>query len=180
MVRPIGTQRKAPGPPASKRRWKEADHDRHTHPARRGKAGREPRAKAVPQDAGCDLRDLGRFLLLGLAIFAVTRGPSRGELRQAYWEQVVDYYSEQYQMMAGARSEAQAAHWQAVINHYAQQYELIANASRQPAAQAVVNPVARQEELLANASRQPAAQDEAAHWQAVVNYYEQQWEMRTR
>jgi hypothetical protein len=102
---------------------------------------------------------LGLFIgaLVGLALFAITAGPSRAELEQAHWEQVVDYYSEQYQVMADARAEAEAAHWEEVINYYAQQYE-----------------------LMRTAQSSPATDRETAHWEAVVDYYEQQWEMRTK
>lgn len=94
--------------------------------------------------------------LLSLALFALTAGPSRAELEQARWEQVVDYYSEQYQVMADARAEAEAAHWEEVINHYSRQYE-----------------------LMGIAQSAPATDRQAAHWEAVVDYYEKQWEMRT-
>jgi hypothetical protein len=102
---------------------------------------------------------LGLFIavLLGLGLFALVGGPSRAELEQARWEQVVDYYSEQYQVMADARAEAEAAHWEEVINHYARQYE-----------------------LMRNAQSVPASDGQEAHWEAVVNYYEQQWEMRAK
>ena len=96
-------------------------------------------------------------VLLGLALFALTAGPSRAELEQARWEQVVDYYSAQYQAMGEARAETQAAHWEEVVNHYARQYELMRTA---PSA--------------------PATNREAAHWGAVVDYYAQQWEMRAK
>ncbi|MGH8959320.1 MAG: hypothetical protein ACRDVK_11695 [Acidimicrobiia bacterium] len=94
--------------------------------------------------------------VIGWAVFA-NLGPSRAELEQAHWEQVVDYYSNQYQVMADTRARTEAAHWQEVINHYARQYELIANATRQP-----------------------AAPNGPAHWEAVVDYYEQQWELRSK
>ena len=102
---------------------------------------------------------LGLFIavLLGLGLFALIGGPSRAELEQTHWEQVVDYYSEQYQVMADARAEAEAAHWEEVINYYAQQYE-----------------------LMRTAQSSPATDRETAHWEAVVDYYEQQWEMRTK
>ena len=96
-------------------------------------------------------------VLVGLGLFAVFGGPSRAELEQAHWEQVVDYYSAQYQVMSEARAATEAAHWEEVVNHYARQYE-----------------------LMRTAQSAPAADREAAHWQAVVDYYEQQWEMRTR
>lgn len=96
-------------------------------------------------------------VLLGLALFAITAGPSRAELEQARWEQVVDHYSEQYQVMSEARAAAEAAHWAEVINHYARQYELIGNVQSAP-----------------------ASSSQAAHGEAVVDYYEQQWETRNR
>lgn len=95
--------------------------------------------------------------LLGWGLFALVGGPSPAELEQAHWEQVVDYYSAQYQVMTEARAAAEAAHWVEIVNHYARQYELIANAQSAP-----------------------ATDREAAHWEAVVDYYEQQWEIRTR
>ncbi len=93
--------------------------------------------------------------LLGLTLFAITAGPSRAELEQAHWEQVVDYYSAQYQLMTDARATAEAAHWEEVVDHYARQYELMANA-------------------------QGASASGSAHWAAVVEFYEQQWEMRAK
>ena len=95
--------------------------------------------------------------LVGLGLFALFGGPSRAELEQAHWEEVVDYYSAQYQVLAEARAAAEAAHWVEVVNHYARQYE-----------------------LMANAQSASATDREAAHWEAVVDYYEQQWEMRTK
>ena len=97
-------------------------------------------------------------VLAGLALFAALRGPSRAELEQARWEQVVDYYSERYQVMNDARARAESAHWAEVINHYAGQYELLQNAQ----------------------SGSPASELENAHWEAVVDYYEQQWELRAK
>ena len=96
-------------------------------------------------------------VLVGSGLFALLGGPSRTELEQARWEQVVDHYSARYQVMSEARASAEAAHWEEVANHYARQYELMRNA------QSAV-----------------AGDPEAAHWQAVVDYHEQQWEMRTR
>ncbi|HEY3427914.1 MAG TPA: hypothetical protein VGK83_04510 [Acidimicrobiia bacterium] len=93
--------------------------------------------------------------LLSLALFALTAGPSRAELEQARWEQVVDYYSAQYQVITDARAAAEAAHWVEVVNQYARQYE-----------------------LMRTAQSAPATDRQAAHWEAVVDYYEQQWEMR--
>jgi hypothetical protein len=90
-------------------------------------------------------------ILVGWALFN-DFGPSREQLNEDHWEQVVDYYSEQYEAMTEARARVEAAHWQDVIGHYARQYELIANAASQP-----------------------AAQDDVERWQAVVDYYEQQW-----
>lgn len=96
-------------------------------------------------------------VLLSLGLFAITAGPSRAELEQARWEQVVDYYSAQYQVIIDARAAAETAHWVEVVNHYARQYELM------PTAQSA-----------------PATDRGATHWEAVVDYYEQQWGMRTR
>ena len=96
-------------------------------------------------------------VLVGSGLFALLGGPSRTELEQARWEQVVDHYSARYQVMTEARATAEAAHWGEVVNHYARQYQLML------AAQSVA-----------------ATDREAAHWQAVVDYHEQQWEMRTR
>lgn len=90
-------------------------------------------------------------VLVGWLVFT-SPGPSRAELEQARWQQVVDYYERQYQTMAGAQAPKEAAHWQDVINHYARQYELIANASSRP-----------------------ATDTQSAHWEAVVDYYEQRW-----
>ncbi|HJU52567.1 MAG TPA: hypothetical protein VJ815_09560 [Acidimicrobiia bacterium] len=101
---------------------------------------------------------LGLFIaaLLGLVLFAITGRPNRSELEQTRWDQVVDYYTDQYQVMAETRSRVEAARWQDVVNHYARQYELIAGSAQQ------------------------APRDEAAHWQAVVNHYEQQWELTSK
>jgi hypothetical protein len=95
-------------------------------------------------------------LLVGWALFN-NFGPSPEELEQAHWEQVVDYYSQQYQVMADTQARAEAAHWQEVVNHYARQYELIATAA--PGT---------------------APRNDALHWQAVADYYEKLWEVRTR
>jgi|GEM_PF-6196257 len=95
--------------------------------------------------------------LVGLGLFALVGGPSRAQLEQAHWEQVVDYYSEQYQVMTEARAAAEAAYWEEVVNHYT-----------------------RQNELMRTAQSAPATDREAAHWEAVVDYYEQQWEMRAK
>ena len=92
-------------------------------------------------------------VLVGWLVFT-SAGPSRTELEQARWQQVVDYYERQYQTMADTQARKEAAYWQDVINHYARQYELIADASSKPAT------------------------DQSAHWEAVVDYYEQQWELR--
>ena len=103
----------------------------------------------------------GKIIVLTLVIGVLvgwvfaSAGPSRAELEQARWQQVVDYYGLQYQTMADAQARTEAAHWQDVINHYARQYELMANASSKPAT-----------------ARQPA------HWEAVVDYYEQRWELQ--
>jgi hypothetical protein len=123
-----------------------------------------PVADQQPTESGPRGLNKGRFVILGLligvlagfALFAALRGPSRAELEQARWEQVVDYYSEQYQVMADTQQEIEAAHWDQVINHYGRQYELMGNAQIAPASD-------RQE----------------AHWEAVVDYHEQQWDMRT-
>jgi uncharacterized protein HemX len=93
-------------------------------------------------------------VLVGGVVFA-SSGSSRAELEQARWQQVVDYYEQQYQMMADTRARNEAAYWQDVINHYARQYALIAEASSTP-----------------------ATDRQSAHWEAVVDYYEQQWELR--
>lgn len=60
--------------------------------------------------------------LLGLALFAMTSGPSRAELEQARWQQVVDYHVDRYQLMTGARPES--AHWESVVDYYEQQWEM--------------------------------------------------------
>ncbi len=93
-------------------------------------------------------------VMVGWLVFT-SAGPSRGELEQARWEQVVDYYERQYQTMADAHAGKEAAYWQDVIDHYA-----------------------RQHELRANASSEPATDRPSAHWEAVVDYYEQRWELR--
>ena len=121
-----------------------------------------PVADHVPKESEPRGLNKARFVILGLFItvllgwglFAVVGGPSQAELEQARWEQVVDYYSDQYQVVADARAEAEAAHWDEVINHYARQYELVGNAQIAP-----------------------ASENQGAHWEAVVDYYEQQWEM---
>jgi len=92
-------------------------------------------------------------VLVGWLVFA-SAGPSRAELEQARWQQVVDQYERQYQTIADAQAQKEAAYWQDVINHYARQYELMTNASSEPAT------------------------DQSAHWEAVVDYYEQRWELR--
>jgi hypothetical protein len=125
-----------------------------------------PVADQQPTESGPRGLNKGRFVILGLligvqagfALFAALRGPSRAELEQARWEQVVDYYSEQYQVMADTQAEIEAAHWDEVINHYARQYELMQNAQ----------------------SGSPTSELENAHWEAVVDYYEQQWELRAK
>lgn len=103
----------------------------------------------------------GKIVVLVLVIgvlagwlVSTSAGPSRSELEQARWPQVVDYYGLQYQTMADAQARTEAAHWQDVINHYARQYDLMTSASSKPAT------------------------DQSAHWGAVVDYYEQQWESR--
>ena len=101
---------------------------------------------------------IGFALVIGVLIgwlVSASAGPSRAELEQARWQQVVDYYERQYQTMANAQARKEAAYWQDVINHYARHYELIAKASSKPA-------IDRQ----------------SAHWEAVVDHYEQQWELR--
>jgi uncharacterized membrane-anchored protein YhcB (DUF1043 family) len=90
-------------------------------------------------------------VLVGWLVFNGA-GPSRAELEQARWQQVVDYYDGQYQTMADAQARTEA-YWQEVINHYARQYELIASAGSQP-----------------------ATDRQSAHWEAVVEYYEQRLE----
>ena len=103
----------------------------------------------------------GKIIVLVLVIgvlvgwlVSTSAGPSRVELEQARWPQVVDYYGLQYQTMANAQAQTEAAHWQDVIDHYARQYELVTNAASMPAT------------------------DQSAHWGAVVDYYEQRWESR--
>ena len=93
-------------------------------------------------------------VMVGWLVFT-SAGPSRAELEQARWQQVVDYYGRQYQTVAEAQAQKEAAYWQDVMNHYARQYELITNASIEPAT-----------------GRQ------SAHWDAVVDYYEQRWELQ--
>jgi hypothetical protein len=93
-------------------------------------------------------------VLAGWLVFT-SAGPSRAELEQARWQQVVDYYEQQYRTTADAQARKEAAHWQDVVNHYARQYELIANASSKP-----------------------ATDRQSAHWEAVVDYYEQRWELQ--
>lgn len=93
-------------------------------------------------------------VLVGGVVFT-SAGSSRAELEQARWQQVVDYYEQQYQTMADSRARREAAYWQDVINRYARQYALIADASSKP-----------------------ATDRQSAHWEAVVDYYEQQWELR--
>ena len=92
-------------------------------------------------------------VLVGWLVFS-SAGPSRAELEQARWQQVVDYYDGQYQTMADTQARKEA-YWQDVINHYARQYELIANASSKA-----------------------TADKQSAHWEAVVDYYEQRWEQQ--
>jgi hypothetical protein len=87
-------------------------------------------------------------------LVSTSAGPSRSELEQARWPQVVAYYGLQYQTMADAQARTEAAHWQDVVNHYARQYELMTNVASMPAT------------------------DQSAHWGAVVDYYEQLWESR--
>jgi hypothetical protein len=93
-------------------------------------------------------------ILAGWVVFS-NLGPSRTELEQAHWQQVVDYYEQTYPAIAESEALREAAHWQQVVDHYARQYELVANATRVPAADRA-----------------------SAHWEAVVDYYEQQWESR--
>jgi hypothetical protein len=124
-----------------------------------------PAADQLPKESGPRGLNKTRFVilglfiavLLGLGLFALVGGPSRAELEQTHWKQVVDYYSEQYQVMADARAGAEAAHWKEVINHYARQYE-----------------------LMSNAQSAPASDRQQAHWEEVVEYYEQQWETRNK
>lgn len=124
-----------------------------------------PAADKLPQELEPSARTKKRVVLfgliigvlVGLGVFAFLGGPSRAELKQSHWEQVVDYYSEQYQVMTDARAAAEAAHWEEVASHYARQYE-----------------------LMRNAQSAPATDREAAHWEAVVAYYEQQSEVRTK
>lgn len=95
-------------------------------------------------------------ILAGWVVFT-NAGPSRAELEQAHWQEVVDYYEQTYPVIANADARREAAHWQEVVNHYARQYELIANATPQP-----------------------TIDHQGAHWEAVVDYYEQQWELRSK
>ena len=90
-------------------------------------------------------------ILAGWVVFS-NLGPSRTELEQARWQQVVDYYEQTYPAIAESEALREAAHWQLVVDHYARQYELVANATQVPEADRA-----------------------SAHWEAVVGYYEQQW-----
>jgi hypothetical protein len=90
-------------------------------------------------------------ILAGWVVFS-NLGPSRTELEQAHWQQVVDYYEETYPAIAQSEAARETAYWQQVVDHYARQYELVANATQVPAADRA-----------------------SAHWEAVVDYYEQQW-----
>ncbi|HEX5722965.1 MAG TPA: hypothetical protein VFZ06_09505 [Acidimicrobiia bacterium] len=91
-------------------------------------------------------------ILAGWVVFT-NAGPSRAELEQAHWQQVIDYYEQTYPMIADADARREAAYWQEVVNHYARQYEL-------------------------RNAKAPMVETDATHWGAVVGYFEQQWELR--
>jgi hypothetical protein len=93
-------------------------------------------------------------VLVGWLVFT-SAGPSRAELEQARWQQVVDYYERHYQTVAETQARREAAYWQDVMNHYARQFE-----------------------LMTDASIEPATHTQAAHWEAVVDYFEQRWELQ--
>lgn len=93
-------------------------------------------------------------VVVGWLVFT-SAGPSRADLDQARWQQVVGYYERQYQTVAESQARREAAYWQDVMNHYARKYELITNASIEP-----------------------ATDRQSAHWEAVVDYYKQQWELQ--
>lgn len=111
---------------------------------------------------GIRITTWGKIIVLALVIgvlvgwLVFTSGdPTRAELEQARWEQVVDYREGQYQTMADAQAREagrQAAYWQAVVDHHARQYELMAM------------------------EQQAVADRQSAYWEAVVAHYEQLWE----
>jgi hypothetical protein len=91
-------------------------------------------------------------LLAGWVVFS-NLGPSRTELEQVHWQQVVDHYEQRYPAIAEAEAGREAAYWQEVVNHYARQYE-----------------------VMTDAARVPVVDGESARWEAVVSYFQHQWE----
>ncbi|HVR32457.1 MAG TPA: hypothetical protein VMS74_07080 [Acidimicrobiia bacterium] len=106
----------------------------------------------------------GRIIVLALVIGVLagwlvftSAAPSRAELEQTRWQQVVDDHERQYQTMADAQAPKagwQAAYWQDVVDHYARQYELMA------------------------IEQQAGADRQSAYWEAVVAHHEQRWELQ--